>query len=39
MGYYWYPAVKTAGDRILALALLVVAGPVILLSALLVRLT
>jgi lipopolysaccharide/colanic/teichoic acid biosynthesis glycosyltransferase len=39
MGYYWYPAVKAAGDRILALVLLLVAAPVLLLSALLVKLT
>lgn len=39
MGSYWYPAVKTVGDRFLALVLLVVAAPVIFLSALLVKLT
>jgi lipopolysaccharide/colanic/teichoic acid biosynthesis glycosyltransferase len=39
MGYAWYPAAKAAGDRILALVLLAVAGPVILLSALLIKLS
>ncbi len=39
MAYYWYLPIKAAGDRLLALVLLALAGPVILLTALLVKLT
>jgi lipopolysaccharide/colanic/teichoic acid biosynthesis glycosyltransferase len=39
MSYRWYPPLKSALDRLLALVLLVPATPLILLSALLVRLT
>jgi lipopolysaccharide/colanic/teichoic acid biosynthesis glycosyltransferase len=39
MSYRWYPPLKSAIDRLLALVLLVPAAPLILLSALLVRLT
>ena len=39
MSYRWYPPLKSALDRLLALVLLVPAAPVILLAALLVRLT
>ena len=39
MRYRWYPALKTAADRLLALALLVPAAPLILLGAVLVKLT
>ena len=39
MAYGWYPTVKAATDRFLALVLLIPALPVILLSALLVKLT
>jgi lipopolysaccharide/colanic/teichoic acid biosynthesis glycosyltransferase len=39
MGYHWYPLCKALGDRVLALVLLVPATPVILLAALLVKLT
>src|SRR5262245_33253914 len=39
MHYRWYPALKAAADRLAALVLLIVAAPVILLAALLVKLT
>lgn len=35
----WYPALKTLGDRLLALVLLIPAAPVILLAALIIKLT
>jgi lipopolysaccharide/colanic/teichoic acid biosynthesis glycosyltransferase len=39
MGYSWYPPLKAAIDRLLALVLLIPALPVLLLAALLVKLT
>src|SRR5262249_14797988 len=39
MGYSWYPPLKAAVDRLMALILLIPALPVMLLAALLVNLT
>ncbi len=39
IGFQWYPWVKTALERLVALLLLIPAGPVILLAACLVKLT
>ena len=39
MCYRWYPPLKATLDRLLALVLLVPAAPVVLLAALLVKLT
>ncbi len=39
MGHRWYPPCKTVLERVAALALLVISGPLMMLLALLVRLT